>query len=117
MWWKRKAEPVVFNLPSDFNELLKVVRIGLVAYLTGKEGDLRKLKLEILRPILEEQWKEKSAEEAEKINRALESKGEKIRKAWEGYKEDLLEAEKTGKPTETIKAKLEVLNKLMEGVE
>ena len=88
--------------------------ISLVSYLGGKEPDLNKLKRELERPLVEEGWAKTHAEEAEKINKALESKGEKVRKAWEQYKEDLLEAERTGKDTQFIKAKLEVLEKLVE---
>ena len=49
--------------------------------------------------------------------KALKSKGEKIRKAWNQYKEDLLLLEKQNKDTSVVKAKLEVLDKLMEGIE
>src|SRR3990167_2821815 len=87
--------------------------ISLVGYLGGKEPDLNKLKRELEKPFVEEGWAKTHAAEAEKINQALESKGEKIRKAWEQYQEDLLEAERTGKDVQFIKAKLEVLEKLV----
>lgn len=104
------------KLDSQINELLKTVRLFLVSYLTGKENDFKKLKLDIMQPLLTQQWNENAAKEAEKINKALGSKGEKIRKAWNQYKEDLLEAQRMKKDTKLIEAKLEVLDKLMEGV-
>ena len=88
--------------------------ISLVSYLGGKEPDLKKLKIELMRPMMEENWNKNHAEEAEKINKALESKGEKIRKARDQYQEDFLVAQREGKDTQVIEAKLEVLNKLVE---
>ncbi len=56
--------------------------ISLVSYLGGKEPDLKKLKLELMRPMMEEGWNKTNAEEAERINKALESKGERVRQAF-----------------------------------
>jgi hypothetical protein len=84
-------------------------------YLTGKENDLKKLKIDLMRPLIEQNWDKTDAKEAEKINLALKSKGAKIYRAWNQYKEDLLLLEKQGKDTSLVKAKLEVLNKLVEG--
>jgi hypothetical protein len=122
MFWKKKeikVDKVVFELRCDeqLTELLKTFRIFLADYLIGKESDLKKLRIELMRPLLEEQWKQTDAIQAEKINRALESKGEKIRKNWNQYKEDLLQLQKQGKDTKFVESKLEVLDKLMEGVE
>lgn len=76
-----------------------------------------RLKREILFPLLEIRWTKNYMEEAERINRALESKGEKIRKAREQYKNELLTLERGKKDTSLIKAKLEILDILMEGIE
>ncbi len=118
MWWDKKVEikPIEIKLSGDLNEILSVFRIGLVSYLTGKEQDLKKLKIELMRPLIEAEWDKTNAKEAERINKALDSKGEKIRKAWNQYKEDLLLLEKQNKDTSVVKAKLEVLEKLMEGI-
>ena len=70
-----------------------------------------------MRPMMEESWSKTNAETAEKINKALESKGEKVRQAWERYKEEKLALEREQKDTKLIEAKLEILNKLMEGTE
>jgi hypothetical protein len=91
--------------------------ISLVSFLGGKEPDLNKLKKELERPMVEYGWSKTQAEEADKINKALQSKGEKIRRARDTYREDLLKAEREGKNTELLKAKLEILDKLMDGVE
>lgn len=125
MWWKKtttefkpiEVKPIEIKISGEVHEILAIVRIGLVNYLTNKEQDLKKLKLELMRPLIESSWDKTNAEEADKINKALTSKGEKIRKAWTQYKEDLLLSEKQHKDTSLIKAKLEVLEKLMEGVE
>ena len=111
MFWNKKVE---LKLSGDLNELVSLLRIFLADYLLGKEPDLKKLRIELMRPMLETTWDKNHAQEAEKINKSLESKGEKIRRAWEQYKEDLLEAEKKGKDVSLIKAKLEVLDKLVE---
>lgn len=91
--------------------------ISLVSYLGGKEPDLKKLKLELMRPQIEEGWAKTNAEQAEKINKALESKGEKIRNAWEKYKDEKLTLEREQKDTSLVDAKLEILDILMEGIE
>ena len=105
----------LFEILSAFLRWNK--EISLVSYLGGKEPDLKKLKLELMRPMMEENWNKTNAEQADKINKALESKGEKVRKAWEQYKDDLLVAEREHRDTKEIKAKLEVLEKLVEGTE
>lgn len=91
--------------------------ISLVSYLGGKEPDLKKLKLELMRPMMEEGWNKTNAEQADKINKALESKGEKIRQAWEKYRDEKLALEREHKDTSSVNSKLEILNILMEGVE
>lgn len=96
----------------DFLNSLKGL---LVVYLSGKESEIKKARMEFIKPLLQQEWDKTNSQEAEKINKALESKGEKIRKAREQYKEDLLNAQKTKKDTSLILAKLEVLDKLMEG--
>lgn len=96
---------------------LDSVKALLTIHLIGNESDIRKARMEFIRPLLEKEWNKTDAKEDERIQKALESKADKIRKSWEGYKEDLLIAEKQNKPTELIKAKLEVLDKLMEGID
>ena len=91
--------------------------ISLVSYLGGKEPDLKKLKLELMRPMMEEGWNKTNAEQADKINKALESKGEKIRQAWEKYRDEKLALEREHKDTSSVNSKLEILNILMEGTE
>lgn|SRR3990167_1979303 len=121
MFFKKQIIPekIILEVKCDERliELLNLFRVFIANYLTGKESDLRKLKLEIMRPIIENQWDKTNAEEADRISRALESKGEKVRKAYEQYKDDLLTSEKQHKDTSLIKAKLEILEKLLEGVE
>lgn len=73
-----------------------------------------KLKWKIISALLEIYWTKNYAQEAERINKALASKGEKVRKAWEEYKGDLLILQREHKDTQFIEAKLEVLNKLLE---
>ena len=123
MWFK-KEKPVVNNISVDFkvndkliSEFISVCRILLTQYLTTNESDFKKLKIDIMRPILEQQWLDGNAQEADRINKALNSKGEKIRKAWLQYKDDLLALQREHKDTAVIEAKLEVLSKLMEGIE
>ena len=70
-----------------------------------------------MRPIMEEGWAKTNAQEVEKINKALESKGEKVRQAWEKYKDEKLALEREKKDTSLVNSKLEILNILMEGVE
>lgn len=111
MFWNKKVE---LKLSGDLNELVSLLRIFIADYLLSKEPDLKKLRIELMRPMLEANWDKNHAQEAEKINKSLNTKGEKIRRAWEQYKEDLLDAEKRGKDTSLIKAKLEVLTKLVE---
>ena len=91
--------------------------ISLVSYLGGKEPDLKKLKLELMRPQMEENWAKANAEEADRINKALESKGEKVRRAWEKYKDEKLALGREKRDTSMVDAKLEILNILTEGVE
>ena len=67
--------------------------------------------------MMEENWNKTNVEQVEKINKALESKGEKIRLAWEKYKDEKLALEREKKDTKFIDAKLEILNILMEGIE
>ena len=105
----------LFEILSAFLRWNK--EISLVSYLGGKEPDLKKLKLELMRPMMEENWNKTNAEQVEKINEALESKGEKIRQAWEKYKDEKLALEREKKDTKFIDAKLEILNILMEGIE
>lgn len=122
MFWNKKnymmPEKITIEVKFDnnFNEITSLFRVLLANYLTGKEPDLKKLKFELMRPMMEEGWAKTNAEQTDKINKALESKGEKIRIAWGQYKEDLLVAEREGKDTTLIKSKLEVLDKLMEGI-
>jgi hypothetical protein len=104
----------LFELMSAFLRWNK--EISLVSFLGGKEPDLKKLKTELMRPMIEEGWNKTNAEQADKINKALSSKGEKIRQAWEKYKDDKLTLEREGKDTKLVDSKLEILNKLMEGV-
>ena len=105
----------LFEILSAFLRWNK--EISLVSYLGGKEPDLKKLKLELMRPMMEEGWNKTNAEQAEKINKALESKGEKVRQAWERYKDEKLSLEREHKDTKSVDDKLEVLNILMEGAE
>ncbi len=91
--------------------------MSLVSYLGGKEPDLKKLKLELMRPQMEENWAKTNAEQADKINKALESKGEKVRQAWKKYKDEKLALEREHKDTSSVNSKLEILNILMEGIE
>ena len=83
---------------------------------TKKTNDVR-LKWKILFALLEIRWTKNYSQEAERINRALESKGEKIRKTWEEYKNDLLTLQREKKNTNFVEAKLEVLDKLIDGIE
>ena|SRR3990167_9276243 len=130
MFWKKKINKSALNntiipekitieikLDTNVNELLAMVRLALADYLTGKENDLKKLKIELMRPFIQAQWDNKDADTADRINRALASKGNKIRQAFERYKEELLVLEKQKKDTTLVKAKLEILDKLIEGVE
>lgn len=98
-------------------EFLDSVKALLVMHLIGNESDIRKARMEFIKPLLEKQWDATNAKEDERIQKALNSKADKIRKAREIYKDDLLIAEKQGKPTELIKAKLEILEKLVEGID
>ena len=68
-----------------------------------------------MRPMMEEGWNKTNAEQADKINQALESKGEKIRQAWEKYKDEKLALEREHKDTSLVNSKLEILDILMEG--
>ena len=70
-----------------------------------------------MRPMMEEGWNKTNAEEADRINKALESKGEKVRQAWEKYKDEKLVLEREHKDTKSVNDKLEILDILMEGVE
>lgn len=90
--------------------------ISLVSYLGGKEPDLKKLKLELMRPMMEENWAKTNSSEAEKINKALESKGERVRQAWAKYKDEKMALERAKQDTKLVDAKLEVLEILMEGM-
>ncbi len=105
----------LFEILSAFLRWNK--EISLVSYLGGKELDLKKLKLELMRPMMEEGWSKTNAEQADKINKALESKGEKVRQAWEKYREEKLRLEREGKDTRLVNSKLEILDVLMEGIE
>ena len=88
--------------------------ITLVDHLSkGGDINLSRLKKELERPMVEEEWAKKHAQETTKINQALSSQGEKIRKAWERYKDEKLSLERQGKDTKFVDAKLEVLNVLM----
>lgn len=92
--------------------------ISLVSAISrGKDVDLTKLKQELMKPMIEEGWAQKRATEAERINKAIDSKGEKVRKAWDKYKEERLRLERESRSTEFVDAKLEILNILMEGVD
>ena len=104
----------LFEILSAFLRWNK--EISLVSFLGGKEPDLKKLKLELMRPMMEEGWSKTNAEQADKINKALLSKGEKVRQAWEKYKEEKLKLEREGKDTRLVDSKLEILDVLMEGV-
>lgn len=120
MFWKKtpiEIKPIEIKLSGDLTELLALFRVFLTNYLIGKDADLRKLRTEIMRPLIEQQWDKRNAEEAEKINQALKSKGEKIHRAWNKYKEELLELRRQKKDTQLVEAKLEILDILMEGVE
>jgi len=89
--------------------------VELLAALHGTR-DLKKLHRELQRPEMEASWRASQAKEAERINKALESKGEKIRQARDRYKNELLKLERELKDTSVVKAKLEILNILLEGV-
>jgi len=91
--------------------------IALVAHLGRQEPTIDKLKQSLMRPFVEEGWKENNAKKSIAINKAIESKGEKIRRAWENYKQEKLKLEREHKTTAYVDAKLEILNILMEGVE
>ena len=91
--------------------------LKLISNLSMKEPDFSRLKKMMMEPIVKEDWDKKHAEEAERINRALESKGERIRQARERYKEDKIRLEREEKDTKFVDAKLEVLDKLVEGIE
>jgi len=91
--------------------------IALVAHLDKKDLNIDKLKQSLMKPFVEEQWKETNAKKAIAINNALSSKGEKVRLAWEKYRDEKLKLEREQKPTTYVDAKLEVLNVLMDGVE
>ena len=83
---------------------------------TKKTKDIQ-LKWKILISLLEIRWTKNYIQEAERINKALDSKGEQIRQARERYKDDKLALEREKKDTSLINAKLEILNILMEGIE
>lgn len=91
--------------------------IALVAHMDRKDPAIDKLKQSLIRPFVEDGWKETNAKKSQAINNALNSKGEKVRQAWERYKQEKLKLEREQKNTAFIDAKLEVLNILMEGVE
>lgn len=105
----------LFEILSSFLRWNK--EISLVSYLGGKEPDLKKLKQELERPMIEAEWAKTNSLEAEKINQALSSKGEKIRQAREKYKDEKLALEREHKDASLVNAKLEILNILMEGAE
>lgn len=111
----REYSDKLFEILASFLRWNK--EISLVSYLGGKEPDLRKLKLELMRPQMEENWGKTNAVEADKINKALESKGEKVRQAWLKYKDDKMSLERAKQDTKLVDAKLEVLDILMEGAE
>ena len=81
----REYSDKLFEILASFLRWNK--EISLVSYLGGKEPDLKKLKLELMRPQMEENWAKTNSAEAERINKALESKGEKVRQAWLKYKD------------------------------
>ena len=113
MFWNKKPEPNK-ELALGLEELTSLFKRG---YLIFPVAELPFIKNELLRPYIEQQRLNDNSVEAERINIALKSKGEKIRRAREQYKEDFLKLEREGKDTDLVKAKLEILDKLMEGVE
>ena len=102
---------------------LDLIKEIIVISIAGKDkSNLNKVLLELQRPRMEKELAANNAKEADKINRALTSKGEKVRKAWKRYKEDKLALERKGDKVDKtqlalINAKLEILDVLMEGVE
>ncbi len=116
MWFNKKVEvkPIEIKLTGELDEILKFFRIFLVNYLIGKENDLKKLKIELMRPVIEDNFLEGNAKQAERINQALASKGDKVRKAWEKYKDEKLTLQRENKDTKLVDAKLEILDILME---
>ena len=91
--------------------------LALVAHMDRQDPSINKLKQSLMRPFVENGWKETNAKKAIAINKAIESNGESIRKSWEKYKAEKLKLEREQKSTAFVDAKLEVLNILMEGVE
>ena len=93
--------------------------ISLVSHFTkGKDLDLTKLKTHMEKPIHEAGFMKQNAHDAMRINEALASKGEKVRKAWESYRDEKLALERQGDKVDKVRlaivnAKLEVLNKLV----
>ena len=106
----KKLELKIRELESE-NTILTHINFAL----GGGKINIGKLRRELFKFSIENVWDKKHAEEADKINKALESKGEKIRQAWEKYKDEKLALEREKKDTHLIDAKLEILNILMEG--
>jgi len=101
----------LFEILSSFLRWNK--EISLVSFLGGKEPNLDKLKRELLRPMNESNWAKTNADEAERINKALESNGEKVRKKRQDIKEKLLAEERQGKDTTITKQHLDFLNSII----
>ena len=91
--------------------------LALVAHMDRQDPSINKLKQSLMKPFVEDGWKETNAKKAIAINTAIASNGEAIRKSWEKYKAEKLKLEREQKSTAFVDAKLEVLNILMDGVE
>jgi hypothetical protein len=107
MFWKKQ---------KDEDTLGEIARLFRSGYIIMPVADIPILKRALIKPYLELEWAKQHAKDADKINRALESKGEEIRQARDQYREDLLAAQREGKDTKLIEAKLDILNRLVEDV-
>jgi len=75
--------------------------------------DFARLKSLLLQPILEERWKEKEKQEAQKIEQNIQTLGEKLLQERKRLYEEYLTKEREGKDVSLIKAKLEILDMII----
>lgn len=101
-----------------FESLANFIRwnkeISLVSLLQGKTGDIElgKVKQELMKPYLDEKYKEDRANQTEKINQLLQTKGEEIRKLKDEKYNEYIKLQREGREFNTIKAQYDILQLL-----
>ena len=101
-----------------FESLANFIRwnkeLAIVQYVKDKTGDteLGKIKLELMKPYLDEKYMINRAEQAEKINQTLQSTGELIRKRKQELYDEYIKLQREGKNFNDSKVKYEILQEL-----